>query len=40
MATAELQIGENTPIHTLKLKFEAAVLIDCMFYSHNVEECI
>ena len=40
MATTELQIGENSPIYTLKLKFEAAVLIDYMFYTHDVEGCI
>ena len=32
MAAAELKIGQNSPMHTLKLKFEAVVLADCMFW--------
>ena len=37
MAATELKIGQNSPIQTLKLKFEAVVLIDCVFYEYNVE---
>ena len=40
MAAAELKTGQSSPIQTLKLKFEAVVLIDCMFYAYNVEGCI
>ena len=32
MAAKELKIGQHSPIHTLKLKFEAIVFIDCMFW--------
>ena len=38
MAATELKIGQNSPIQTLKLKFEAVVLIDCMFYAYNVKD--
>ena len=31
MAATELKIGQNSPIHTLKLKFEAVILTDCIF---------
>ena len=31
MAARELEIGQNSPIHILKLKFEGVVPIDCMF---------
>ena len=37
MASTELKIGQNSPIHTLKLKFEAVVLIDCMYLAYNEE---
>ena len=37
MAATELRIGQNLPMHTLKLKFEAVVLIDCMFLTYNEE---
>ena len=37
MAATELKIGQNSPIHTLKLKFEAVVLTDCIFLVHNEE---
>ena len=37
MAATELKIGQNSPIHTLKLKFEAVVLIDCMYFAYNEE---
>ena len=40
MAATELKTGQSSPIQTLKLKFEAVVLIDCMFYAYNVEGCI
>ena len=36
----KLTIGQNSPTHTQKLKFEAEVLIDCMFSAYNVEGCI
>ena len=35
MAATELKIGQNSPMHTLKLKFEAVVLTDCMFLACN-----
>ena len=35
MAATELKIGQNLPMHTLKLKFEAAVLTDCLFLACN-----
>ena len=35
-----LKLGKIRQIQTLKLKFEAVVLIDCMFYAYNVEGCI
>ena len=31
MAATELKSGENSPMHTLKLKFEAVVLTDSLF---------
>ena len=37
MAAAELKIGQNSPMHTLKLKFEAVVLTDCMFLAYDEE---
>ena len=37
MSAAELKNGQNSPIHTPKLKFEAVVLIDCMYLSSNEE---
>ena len=37
MATAELKIGQNSPIYTLKLKFEAVVLVDCIYLAYNEE---
>ena len=36
MAAKELKIGQHSPIHTLKLKFEAVVFIDCMFFWHII----
>ena len=35
MAAIQLKIGQNSPMHTLKLKFEAVVLIDCMFLAYD-----
>ena len=35
MADTELKIGQNSPMHTLKLKFEAVVLTDCLFLAFN-----
>ena len=35
MAATELKIGQNSPMHTLKLKFEAVFLTDCMFLACN-----
>ena len=35
MAATELRIGQNSPMHTLKLTFEAVVLTDCMFLAYN-----
>ena len=32
-----LYIGQNSPIHTLKLKYEAVVLADCMYLACNEE---
>ena len=32
MAATELEIGQNSPMHTLKLKLEAVVLTDCMVF--------
>ena len=32
MAATELKIGQNSPMHTLKLKFKVVVFIDCMFW--------
>ena len=40
MAATVLKIEQNSPKKTLKLKFEAVVLIDCMFYAYNAEGCI
>ena len=40
MAAAELKIGQNSPTHTLKLKFEAEVLADCVFLAYNEEGSI
>ena len=37
MAAAELKIGQNSPMHTLKLKFEAVVLADCMYLAYDEE---
>ena len=35
MAATELKIGQNSPMRTLKLKFEAVVLTDCLFLACN-----
>ena len=35
MAATELKIGQNSPMHTLKLKFEVVVLTHCMFLACN-----
>ena len=35
MAATELKIGQNSPIHTLKIKFKAVVLTDCMSLACN-----
>ena len=40
IAATELKIGQNSPIHTPKLKFEAVVLTDCIFLVHNEKEGI
>ena len=40
MAAAELKIGQNSPMHTLKLKFEAVILADRMFLAYDEEEGI
>ena len=37
MAAKELKIGQNSPMHTLKLKFEGVVLADCMFLAYDEE---
>ena len=37
MAAAELKIGQNLPMHTQKLKFEAVVLADCTFLAYDEE---
>ena len=37
MAATVLRNGQNSPMHTLKLKLEAVVLIDCMFLTYNEE---
>ena len=35
MAATELKIGQNSPMHTLKLKFEAVILTDCIILACN-----
>ena len=37
IATPELKIRQNSPMHTLKLKCEAVVLTDCMFLAYDEE---
>ena len=37
MAATEIKIGQNPPIHTLKLKYEAVILTDCIFLVYNEE---
>ena len=40
MAATKLRIGQNSPMHTLKLKFEAVVLTYFMFLAYNEEGVI
>ena len=35
MAATELKIGQNSPMRTLKLKFEAVVLTECLYLACN-----
>ena len=37
ISATELKIGQNSPMHTLKLKFEAVIVIDCIFLTYNEE---